>query len=277
MNPFARFIPVAPALAAVAVFALAAGCEPARVEPPAPAVSVTLPPLETHADSVAMRVYEAMGGPEAWAQLRYLGFEFTFQPEGGERRPGRKHFWDRKTGAYRLRWTRGADTTYTVLFNVNTKEGTAYRNGAPVDSTENDGLLASAYRSFINDTYWLLMPVKMLDPGVNRAYDADSSDAATDVIRLTFGEVGLTPKDTYWVYVDKAGRLVRHWAYVLQGREGRPPTHWDWTGYETFETPAGPLRLATRKVGNAGAILTDRIVMPARAPEGIFTDPAYAF
>ncbi|QXD13750.1 hypothetical protein GQ464_009710 [Rhodocaloribacter litoris] len=247
---------------------LAAGCGPSR-----PEAGVERPPLETYADSVAMRVYEAMGGPEAWARLRYLGFEFAFQPEGGERRPGRKHFWDRHTGAYRLEWTPGGDTTYVALFDVDTRDGTVYRNGAPVDSAEAHRLLQTAYRSFINDTYWLLMPVKLFDPGVNRLHVPDSSDAGTDVLRLTFGPVGLTPGDTYWVYVDRASGLVRHWAFVLQGRENQPPAHWDWAGYETFETPAGTIRLATRKVGAAGTLLTDRITLPERPPEGIFTDP----
>ncbi|RMF63105.1 MAG: hypothetical protein D6746_03260 [Bacteroidetes bacterium] len=247
----------------------AAGCS--RPAPPPP--SVSLPPIETKADSVALQVYEAMGGPEAWAALRYLGFTFAFQPEGGERRPGRRHFWDRHTGAYRLEWPAGTDTTYTALFNVTTREGTVYRNGVPVDAAEQADRLADAYRAFINDTYWLLMPVKLLDPGVNRTYEPDSSDASTDVIRLTFGEVGLTPGDTYWVYVDRATGLVRHWAYVLQGWQDRPPAHWDWTGYEAFETPAGTIRMATRRVGAGATLFTDEIAVPVEPPEGIFTRP----
>jgi len=251
------------------LFGLLAGCEPGK----SPTQDLNLPPLETRADSVAMHAFEYWGGPAAWASVHYLRFEFAFEPAGGERRPGRKHFWNRWTGDYRLEWAGGEDSTYVVLFNVNTREGTAYLNEAAVDSNMQADMMAQAYEAFINDTYWLLMPTKLLDAGVHRSYEADSSDTAADVIRLTFANVGLTPGDTYWVTVDKATGQVMHWTYVLQGRTDRPPENWDWTGYKRIDTPSGMLHVATRKQGARGALLTDYVEMPATAPEGIFSNP----
>lgn len=247
---------------------LAGACTPPEA-PEAPAF-----PLETRADSVAFRAFERLGGPEAWAALPYLGFEFAFEPRDGARRPGRRHLWNRQTGDYRLEWTQGADSAYVALFNVNTRQGHVYLNGQPLPDSLQPALLERAYAGFINDTYWLLMPVKMLDPGVHRAYVADSSDATADVLHLSFGEVGLTPGDQYWVWVDRTSGRVTHWCYVLQDRRNRPPTHWDWTGYQTFETAAGPLQVATRKEGARGALVTDHVVMPATVPAERFTDPA---
>jgi len=119
---------------------LLGGCQTADYTP-----EVDLPALETRADSVAMRAYEAWGGPEAWARLHFLGFEFAFEPNGGERRPGRKHFWDRWTGDYRIEWEGGEDSTYVVLFNVNARDGDVFLNGSAVDTNVREDLLARAY------------------------------------------------------------------------------------------------------------------------------------
>lgn len=151
------------------------------------AMAVEMPVMETMADTVAMKVYEAYGGPEAWQQLRYLRFNF-----GGAENPVR-HFWDRSTGDYRVEMPSGEDTTYVALFNVNTREGAVYLDGEELPAAQEEEMLNTAYRRFINDTYWLLMPVKLFDPGVNLSYVADSSNAERDVLHLSFGEVGLTP------------------------------------------------------------------------------------
>ena len=235
--------------------------------------SAAIPALETYADTVAFRAFESWGGPEAWARLPYLGFEFAFESPNGERRPGRKHLWNRRNGDYRIEWRQGLDSAYVALFNVNSREGHAYLNGHPLDDSLQAALVRRAYAWFINDTYWLMMPVKMFDEGVKRAFVADSSGAGKDVLHLSFGNVGLTPGDQYWVWVDRASGRVTHWCYVLQGSGDRPPTHWDWTGYQTFETPAGPLQVATRKEGAPGALLTDHVAMPEAVPADLFSDP----
>lgn len=231
-----------------------------------------LPPLQHRADSLAWRVYEAMGGPEAWGAARYLQFQFG-RESNGQRQVFRKHAWDRWTGQYRVEWQQGADSAVVVLFNVNTRQGRAYVNGVEMAAAAQPPLLAEAYKSFINDTYWLLMPVKLLDPGVSRTYVPDSSDATHEVIALTFGNVGLTPGDRYWVYVDRATGLVDRWAMVLQGNPTAPPRVNQWMDYQTFETPAGPVRLAVRKQGAQSALMTDGLVVSTTAPPDLFTDP----
>lgn len=232
------------------------------------------PALRTKADSVAMVLYDSLGGPAAWASVPYLRFNFGID-RGGEHQVFNRHLWNRTTGDYRLEWTQGEDSSYVALFNINTQDGNVYLNGTPVDSTRRDELLARAYRSFINDTYWLLAPVKVFDSGVTRTYVADSSDARHDVIRLTFQDVGLTPGDTYWLFVDKnTGRLAR-WTMVLQGDTDVPPRGNTWEAYERHEVPGGSVQVATRKPGRTGdvAIVTDEVEMPSDVPAELFTDP----
>ena len=242
--------------------------------PPAP---VVLPALETYADSVAMRAYEAAGGPAAFQALPYLSFNFSVMTN---RERGRviRHFWNRRTGDYRLEMPGPGATPYVVLFNVNTRQGQAYWKGVELDAVEGPIQLNEAYRRYINDTYWLLAPFKLFDPGVTRTYVPDSSDASYDVIRLSFDNVGLTPGDQYWLYVDKeTGRLAR-WTYVLESFEpGMPPRSFVWEFYEEHVTEAGSLFFATRKrgVGVPYAILNEEIATPpaTQVPDDMFTAP----
>ena len=252
---------------------LTAGCRPSADEPASDS-PVPLPPLNTAGDSLAMRIYEAHGGPDAWASVPYLRFDFGFG-SGDEKQVRARHLWDRQSGDYRVEWTQGADSAYVVLFNVNSRDGQAYLNGDAVDTTRNKPLLEQAYRRFINDTYWLLMPLKLLDPGVQRTYVADSSTAEVEVVRLNFDEVGLTPGDRYWVYADRQTGLVERWAYVLQGNPDAPPRAFRWTGYVDLPAPDGALRLATRKevIGGSGVIHTDALEVLTTLPPGLLSDP----
>ncbi len=254
---------------------LAADSLTAVVSAEAPSTdAVVLPVLETYADTVAMRVYEASGGPAAWQALPYLGFNFSVLRQ---RERGRviRHFWNRKTGDYRTEIPGPGNAPYVALFNVNTRQGHVYWQGVELDPVEAPKQLEEAYRRFINDTYWLLAPFKLFDPGVNRSYVPDSSDAFYDVLHLSFGDVGLTPGDQYWLYVDKeTGRLAR-WTYVLETEQGMPPRSFVWDSYDEHVTPAGALFFATRKrgVGVPYAILTDEVSTPrpAQVPDDMFT------
>ena len=263
------------ALACAAVLVLSVGCAPAADELPDATYDVPTYELATRADTVAMRTYDALGGPEAWASLPVLRFDFAFERDGA-RQTIASHLWDRRTGDYRVEWQGGADSVYVALFDVDTREGTVYLNGEPAAEAEQAALLERAYGRFINDTYWFLMPIKMLDDGVTRTYMPDSSSAGTEVVQLAFDDVGLTPGDRYWVYVDTASGEVSEWAYQLQGGgTGR----FRWTGYEEHPVPAGTVRVATRKEAADGsrALLTDNVAVMNDAPDGAFTDPQPRF
>ena len=98
---------------------------------------------------------------------------------------------------------------------------------------------AQAWKWFINDSYWLLAPAKLMDPGVHRRLDDQGR------LVLTFGEVGLTPGDRYTLSVDRDTGRVTKWQYRLQsGREGA----FRWTDYRQF----GPLELSTRRISTEG-------------------------
>jgi len=235
--------------------------------------------LETTADSIAARMMQAHGA-DAWASAPYLRFNFAVETAGGTQVVGR-HLWNRETGDYRVEWNQGSDSSYVALVNVRdvsdgVPSGTAYLNGSQLEGEAGRRAREDAYGRFVNDTYWLLVPFKTFDPGVNRRFLPDSSTAKHDVVHLTFGDVGLTPDDEYWLYVStETGRLDR-WAFHLQGMpDDASPQAYDWTGYTTLQAPEGTVELSTRKeaIGGDTAILTNRLALPSSAPEGAFSTP----
>ena len=258
---------------------LSSGCETSdSSKTDTPAFTDTLT-LETKADSIAHRLLKAHGA-DALASAPYLRFNFAVETPNGTRVIGR-HLWDRTTGDYRVEWTSGADSTYVALVNVRdvedeTPEGEVYLNGEAIDGDAARKARSQAYGRFVNDTYWLLAPLKVSDPGVNRRYVPDSSTAEHDVLHLTFGDVGLTPGDQYWLHVsEESGRLDR-WAFHLEGMpDDAAPRSFDWTGYETLQAPDGSVTLATRKeaVGAEQALLTNELALPSTPPDGAFSTP----
>ncbi len=253
----------------LAVLLLALGCADA---PPPPSQDAAPVPLTSRADSVAYRAVQASGGLAAWDALPVLRFEFGVEHEGQQRIAAR-HYWDKLGNRYRVEWPGGEDSTYVAIFSAWPNSARAFLNGEPLAGEAAAEAVRTAHRRTINDTYWLLAPLKLFDPGVTRTYVPDSSDAATDVIRLSFDGVGLTPGDEYWLFVDKAsGRLAR-WTFALQGN--RTPRSFEWTAYQQLAGPQGPVYLSARKqaVGAPGATLTDQLQAPPAPDSTLFTDP----
>jgi hypothetical protein len=197
--------------------------------------------------ALATKEVAAMGGA-SWEKARY--FRFDFLVDFGERKAGPfAHYWDRWTGLYRVDVP--GDDGYAAYFNVNdpknTERAVILRKGARVTGEEAAKLLAKAYGRFINDSYWLLAPLKVLDPGVKLedAGAATFDGRGARVLKLSFSGVGLTPGDAYRHYLDSATGALLGWEYVLESKqEGK----WKWVDVGDF---AG-LKLSTRKVTEDG-------------------------
>lgn len=226
-------------------------------------------------DELAARLTTAHG-IGAWETLPYLRFDFAVEG-GGQTQVVARNLWNRSTGAYRVEIPDTANTVIIVQTNASSPgdvSGTAFQNGEEVTGEAKSELLAKGYQRFINDTYWLLAPLKVLDEGVNRSYLADSSDAEHDVLHLTFGDVGLTPDDEYWLYVNKETGQLDRWAFRLQSMpDDASPAVFDWTDYKTLNAPGGEVRLAERHEGGSRAILTNNLSAPESVPDDAFTSP----
>jgi len=189
---------------------------------------------------MAERLEETMGGA-VFAQARVLHFTWGVERDG-QQVVAYEHTWDRWSGDYRVSGAdRESGKPWLALFNINSREGRVWLGEDEVSGEDQAGQLERAYGRFINDTYWLLMPWKWRDPGVNlESLGPETIDDKTvDVVELSFGAVGLTSNDRYRGYVDReTGRMTR-WSYVLQTEEGEPgageATVWDWDGWVEVE------------------------------------------
>lgn len=234
-----------------------------------PAHSASAHPHETpSAESVVDALVVALGGQAAWDQARYLHFTFAGR---------RTHTWDRATGRHRVEGKDKEGKSFVVLSNLNSKQGDTYFDGqlVPADSPKHRELLELAYGTWVNDTYWLLMPYKLRDPGVQLAYEGrETIEGRTyDKLALSFEKVGLTPGDRYWVYVDAETHLVGRWAYLLEGSEGgQAPTAWTWEGWKSY----GGIQLAPmrRMVGAERTLELSDLRVDRELPDAAFTSPA---
>lgn len=221
--------------------------------------------------AIAEQVSAALGGEAAWRKTRFLRFDFAVEADG-KIAMARSHYWDKWTGRYRVEGKTKEGKSFLVLMNLNSRQGRAWLDGKPAAGNELEELLERGFAVWVNDTYWLLMPYKLRDPGVSLALAGEAKIGGTlcDKLLLTFEGVGLTPKDRYWVFVNRSTRLVERWEYVLQGEKGSP-TRWDWKGWKAH----GAIQLAPERVNEKDKrrILFPVLDVPASIDDAVFNSP----
>jgi hypothetical protein len=57
----------------------------------------------------------------------------------------------------------------------------------------------------------------------------------SDVLGLTFENVGLTPQNKYLVYVDKQTHLVNQWAFYRNATDEKPGFVLPWGEYKSYD------------------------------------------
>ena len=229
---------------------------------------------DAKADAVGHELVAAMGGMPAWEKARQFRFDFVVVREGKDVARF-AHAWDRYTGDYRVRGVDKTGAAWMVLFNVNTRQGRVWVNGVEVrDEKEKASRIEAAYGRFINDTYWLLAPWKIFDPGVHLAYDGEKpcpGSGTCDVLKLSFENVGLTPKDVYWMWITRDGRRMLQWQYVLGGASD-PPTTAEWKDWKKL----GGIMLSLDKpmVGQPFEIRFENVAVDPARDDSLFVPPA---
>ncbi|MGA8809986.1 MAG: hypothetical protein WB973_19100 [Thermoanaerobaculia bacterium] len=180
------------------------------IAPPPPSAPVT--PPDPAADALAKRTIEAQGG-SAWDKARFLSFTFVVE-RNGQAVASFPEQWDRVTGDYRVSGVDPAGVPFTVVLNTKTKTGRAWQKGVEVkDLRALKELLALGDRRYNNDTYWLLMPLMMLNPGVHRSSQGERTDAAGhkwDIVRLSF-DPSLEITYIVWAWINRETGLVDEW------------------------------------------------------------------
>jgi hypothetical protein len=241
-----------------------AGSE-AAIDAPAPTAADRVhvsPESDARAIEIAQSVVERMGGWEAWDRTRYLKWRFFGR---------RLHYWDRHTGDIRIEGPFGGrdnPVEMTILMNVHSREGRAWKEGVELRGDELAEALQTGYEVWINDSYWMVMPYKLLDPGVTLKYAGERAmedGRAADVLELTFDSVGVTPENRYEVYVARDTGLVEQWSFYEKAEDTEPGFTLPWTGWQRF----GEVMLSTSRGRDADWA----IEVPGALPESVFTSP----
>jgi hypothetical protein len=196
------------------------------------AASAETPTSDPQAVAIADRVMEALGGKQRWAELRGIRWSFGFE-QNDTVRSLRRHSWDKHTGWHRVEGKTRSGQPFCYVENIHDGTGKAWVDGQAIEPDSAKKLMQTAKRMWTNDTYWMLMPYKLRDPGVILGYDGEVKDSTGtyDRITLAFDNVGQTPGDRYWVFVNRANHRIERWEYVLENQKP-PPGKATWEGWE---------------------------------------------
>lgn len=211
---------------------------------------------------IADEMVKAMGGEENWERARFIRFTNVRQNR-------RATFsWDRWNGRLRLEARDEAGIPYVVLMSLSSRQGLVFLDGKPLRGAELSEYLNRAVRMWTGATYWFLMPFKWKDEGVVLAYDGEEEidGILYDKVHLTFDDVGRTPGDQYWAYVNRETHFMDRWKYRL---EGGATGDYQWRRWHRYSG----IRVAVERVGNDEVIRFEDIVVAESMPDEIFTSP----
>jgi hypothetical protein len=207
-------------------------------------------------DELVKKCYKAMGGIKNYNNTRFLQWNFFDL---------RKHSWDKHENKLRIDYQKEKTI---ILINLNDKTGRVIKKGREIKDADSSKIfLKEAYETWINDSYWLVMPFKLLDPGVNLSYvgtEKTEDGKMADKVELTFKEVGVTPNNKYHVFFDQESHLISQWSYFPKSTDEKPRFTMPWTEYKTY----GKILLS----GSRGTRSLLPINAPQSLPESLFTE-----
>ena len=220
------------------------------------ALDFNLANSDAKAISIADEVMIAMGGRAAWDNTRYVCWKFF----------GRDALiWDKFDNRVRIDWAYGV----TGMADINTGKGQFYANGVAFTAPDTVAYYEKrAVGTWINHSYWLVMPFKLKDSGVTLKYlgtDTTQLGDMADKLLLTFEEVGVTPNNKYEIWVDEYSRLVTQWAHYSKVEDEAPRFVMPWQEYKKH----GDILLSSSR-GTRGM---EDIMVFDELPESVFTSP----
>ena len=115
---------------------------------------------------VAHQVMAALGGQQRWDALPGLRWTFGVSSHDSVRF-SRRHAWDRRTGRHRVEGTLPGGARFVFVHTLgDSVHGAAWLDGRAIRGDSLHAFIRQANAMWVNDSYWFLMPYKLLDPGV---------------------------------------------------------------------------------------------------------------
>ncbi len=177
------------------------------------------------ADSVVM----AHGGRKAFDEARFFKWNFF---------GARDLIWDKEEDRVRIE-VPSQEMIYLLDYSDDDLTGAVRKNGEEMTDPDSLALyLQTANSMFINDSYWLIQPFKLKDSGVTLKYIGQENDPLknrpSEVIELTFSEVGDTPGNRYRLYVDEESYRVNTWDFFRNAADAEPSMQTPYDGYTEY-------------------------------------------
>lgn len=164
---------------------------------------------------------DAAGGPRIWDGVRDVTYTTTtiwYDSTEAEQRRRPRYVWIKKTGdGFRVRVER-TEAEGKYIQGWDGKRAWATLNGSQVPDTAR-ALTEVTYVAG-DLTYWIGLPWKLNDPGVNLSYLDSDPNAAGHVVQVSFGQgVGQHDTDRYWYYfANPNSPFPTEIHYIEQGR-----------------------------------------------------------
>ena len=170
------------------------------------------------ADELANKVLKAIKH-EAYKNTRYIDWSF-----GGRR----FYKWDKEKHIVEVKW----NDAKVMLHPNDMEKSVAYLKGEEIKN--NDNLVKRAWDLFNNDSFWLVAPHKLFEPGILRNIEMIDGKEA---LRVKYTTGGTTPGDSYvWILGDDY-IPVSYQMYVPSMKMVAVPATWeDW-----IETESGTM------------------------------------
>jgi hypothetical protein len=151
-------------------------------------------------------------GIDVWPSVKRIEFTFNVEDDG-KLIVSRKHAWDVKANTDEV--TDLVKKTEPVKVDLGKKEP------------------AAQFQQWTNDSYWLLMPLKLKDGGVKFGPVMSTRDfpPSRANVTMSFEGVGLTPGDQYDLSIDLRKNQIDHWVYRPNADK---KTGFTWEDYKDF-------------------------------------------
>jgi hypothetical protein len=252
--------------------------QPGMLAAARPPESLGAPQL-TRADTLIDAWLRAAGGARLWDAVRDVQYTMTtvwYDPGSGlEQRRRPRHIWIRKQdGGFRVRVERTeAEGGYVQVWDG--QGGWATLNGALLADTARAVREIEAVAGDVS--YWIGLPWKLRDPGVRLRYMRSDSNAAGEVVEVSFGDgVGLHPGDRYWYYFGDPRSPFPTEVHFLQ--EGNPPALRERTRWSDWRRSGPATYLGQRLHVDADgrplkALLISDVVANANVRDALFRRP----
>lgn len=182
-----------------------------------------------NADKLAHRILDAVKH-EAYKNTRYIDWSF---------KNSRFYKWDKQQHIVEVQW----NDARVILHPNALSKSVVYLNDKKI--IYNESIVNRALTLFNNDSFWLVAPHKLFEPGIYRGIETIDGKEA---LYVTYSEGGSTPGDSYLWKVDKDYVPMSYQMFVPSKKIDGVSVSWD----DWIETESGTLFPKKHRYASSG-------------------------